>query len=98
MKDRFQVGGLQALELADLFPFTKGCRTLRIKGGSMKQEKGTLLFDLEQDTGQLNPLSDPQIEGYMAGHLARLMQVAHAPKERLGLNPWEGGANDCYRR
>lgn len=97
MKDLLQVGGLQALELADPFPFTKGCRTLRIKGGNMKQGKGTLLFDLEQDPGQLNPLSDPQIEAYMAGHLARLMKEAHAPKEqfeRLGLNP--GGVNDCH--
>jgi membrane-anchored protein YejM (alkaline phosphatase superfamily) len=88
MKARYKINGLQALELADPFPFTKGCKTLKIKGGSRKQGEGTLLFDLEQDPGQLSPLSDPQIEAYMIGLMVQLMKDADAPPEqfaRLGV-------------
>ena len=93
MRARFSIDELQALELADPFSFTKGCRTLRIpaRGGGWRDVHrfGTLLFDLESDPGQELPIDDPAVEQQMVTHLVQLMRENDAPPEqyaRLGLN------------
>jgi len=90
MRRTFGVDELQDVELVEPFGFTKGCRTMRVRGRSWinPHQFGTMLFDLASDPGQERPLDDPQIEEYMAGHLVRLMEENEAPAEqyqRLGL-------------
>jgi len=90
MRARFSVGELREIELADPFPLTKGCRTIKVPAqrwpGSHPYE--TLLFDLRQDPKQANPMGDAEIEQTMTDHLVRLMKKNDAPPEqfeRLGL-------------
>jgi arylsulfatase A-like enzyme len=90
MRARFSVDELQEIALADPFPFTKGCRTLRVPAqrwpGSHPYQ--TLLFDLEVDPKQEHPMDDPEIEQRMTELLVRLMVKNDAPAEqfeRLGL-------------
>lgn len=85
------------MELAAPFSFTKKTGTLRIPAelrGSL-HEYGTLLFDLERDPNQFQPLQDPEAERLMTGHLLRLMEGSDAPEEqyeRLGLKrEYSGG-------
>ena len=90
MRSRFSVEELQDVELADPWPFTKGCRTLRIPGRTWRNphEFGTLLFDLEADPHQERPIDDPAVAARMTEHLVRLMRASDAPAEqyeRLGL-------------
>jgi hypothetical protein len=90
MRARFSVEELQGIELAEPFPFTKGCRTICVPAqrwpGSHPYE--TQLFDLHQDPAQESPIDDPEAEQRMIEHLVRLMQENDAPPEqfeRLGL-------------
>jgi arylsulfatase A-like enzyme len=94
MDHLFRVHELQSLELAEPFPFTKGCRTLKIAAGPMINPSiyGSLLFDLETDPKQEHPIHNPEIEKRMIGILVDLMRENDAPPdqfERLGL-PLDG--------
>jgi hypothetical protein len=92
MRRTFGVDELQGIEgLQEPFSFTKGCKTMRIKGrawaGDASRGK-TLLFDLESDPKQLNPIADTAVEDKMCRHIVRLMKENDAPQEqfaRLGL-------------
>jgi arylsulfatase A-like enzyme len=91
MRARFSVEELQDIELADPFPFTKGCQTLKVPAkrwpGSHPYE--TLLFDLESDPKQEHPIQDPVVEAEMVQHMTSLMMENDAPREqfeRLGLH------------
>ena len=93
MHARFSVEELQDIALAEPFPFTKGCRTMRIAaaGGGWRNVHrfGTLLFDLESDPEQEHPIDDPEVEQRMIEHLVALMKENDAPPEqfeRLGLD------------
>lgn len=90
MRRTFDVSELQDIQLAEPFPFTKGCRTMKIAGRSWfgVAGYGTLLFDLATDPQQEHPLKDPVIEKRMIEHLMRVMQANDAPRDqyqRLGL-------------
>jgi arylsulfatase A-like enzyme len=90
MRYRFTVEELQHIELAEPFPFTKGCRVMKIAGRSSSNahQFGTLLFDMQNDPRQERPLSDPAVEEQMIGHMVRLMRATEAPPEqyvRMGL-------------
>ena len=55
---------------------------------SIQHEFGTLLFDLENDYGQMTPVNDPAVEAAMKDLLIREMERLDAPLdqyERLGL-------------
>jgi arylsulfatase A-like enzyme len=105
MRGRFSPGELAGkTELAGPFGFTKGCHVLKIhcddpappkptgdaRMDAIRNRIGeTMLFDLESDPGQQSPISDPEVEAKMIGHLTGLMHQAEAPPEqfeRLGLN------------
>jgi arylsulfatase A-like enzyme len=86
------------IALAEPFPFTKGCRTMRIDTRGVRlagratqdarENMPTRLYDLESDPAQQTPLQDPSVEKRMTGLLVRLMKACHAPAEqfqRLGL-------------
>jgi arylsulfatase A-like enzyme len=90
MHNLFRPAELQDIRLAEPFSFTKGCRTMQIAstGWLDKDQFVTLLFDLENDPQQQNPITDEAIERRMIGLMMQLMQESDAPPEqyeRLGL-------------
>ena len=94
MRTPFSVEDMHRLEaLAEPFSFTKGCKTMKINadGGNAytpASSFGHLLFDLENDPKQENPMNDPELEKKMIEHLIREMRKNDAPEEqyeRLGL-------------
>jgi arylsulfatase A-like enzyme len=93
MNCMFAPGELQDIGLADPFSFTKGCRTMKIQVETKRNwvnpyEFGSLLFDLNSDPAQEQPISDPAVEAHMIDKLIRLMIENDAPPEqfeRLGL-------------
>jgi arylsulfatase A-like enzyme len=96
MNNMFRVEELQDIQLAEPFSFTKGCRTMKVAARSWRDmhQFGTLLFDLESDPKQENPIRDPAIEQMMVTHLIRLVKDNDAPPdqfERLGLDQGAGG-------
>ncbi|MCP4750591.1 MAG: sulfatase [Proteobacteria bacterium] len=100
MKSPFSVDELKTLELAEPFSFTKGCRTLKIESISLLPAYiyGSMLFDLENDPNQENPLVDTEIEKRMAALMVDLMKENDAPPdqfERLGL-PLDGKIEETH--
>ena len=91
MRGHFAVNQLRDnIQLADPFPFTKGCQTMKVRVGGRGgiHQYGSLLFDLENDPKQENPLDDPVVEERMIGEMKRLMDECAAPEEqyeRLGI-------------
>ncbi len=78
--------------LAEPFSFTKGCKTMKIDGSSSTWfnafKFGHLLFDLQNDPQQKNPLNDNDIEKKIKKLLVKCMKESNAPQEqfeRLGL-------------
>ncbi|ASA24335.1 sulfatase [Paenibacillus donghaensis] len=91
MRSRFQPAELQEIELAGPFSFTKGMQVLKIpsRGNGHLHRYGNLLFDLEQDPQQREPIHDEQVEKRMIALLQGLMRDSAAPSEqfqRLGLD------------
>lgn len=81
---------LEGAELVAPFGFTKNCPMLKFPALAFGNpwSHGTLLFDLDTDPEQTQPLDDPQTERRMAELLVRLMRENEAPAEqyqRLGL-------------
>jgi arylsulfatase A-like enzyme len=81
-------------ELAPPFPHTKGLPTMRIRlpqgwqGFQGAHRFGHLLFDLQNDPGQENPLKDEKVECQMIDLMRGLMRDTNAPAEqyeRLGV-------------
>ncbi|MBS1675062.1 MAG: sulfatase [Actinobacteria bacterium] len=90
MRARFAPSELRDATLAEPFAFTKGIRPLRTAGRTMfnPYRFGTLLFDLQADPHQEDPLQDDELELRMLRLLARLLHEADAPAsqfERLGI-------------
>ncbi|MBW2052483.1 MAG: sulfatase [Deltaproteobacteria bacterium] len=81
------------VELQEPFSFTKECKTMKIKRRLPHPEKlDTMLFDLDKDPKQENPINDPEAEEMMIKHLIRLMEETDAPPEqyhRLGVKKGE---------
>lgn len=90
MRSRFAVPELTDWQPAEPFGFTKGLRTMCVQTRSFMNPwtHGTLLFDLESDPQQKNPLTDDGTELRMLRLLTKLMHASEAPSsqfERLGL-------------
>lgn len=90
MAARFSPAELIDIELVPPLPFTKNVPVLKIPGTTWGNPFafGTLLFDLESDPEQNNPLVDEALELRMANLLVERMHAADAPAsqfERLGL-------------
>lgn len=92
MNGRFTPGELADAELVGPLPFTQGAPVLRMPGFSFGNPFlfGSLLFDLESDPEQNDPLVEDQLELRMIAELLELMRANDAPEsqyERLGLPP-----------
>ena len=90
MRDFFRAEEFENAELAEPFSFSKGIRPLKLtsKRWHDVERFHTMLFDLERDPGQHEPIDDPAVEQRMIEHLTRLMIANDAPPEqfeRLGL-------------
>lgn len=86
----FKIEELLDIQLQKPFSFTKGCRTMKIQspGWFSPYKYGTLLFDLQTDPYQNQPLQDITVAEKMISVLLRLMRESDAPPEqyiRLGL-------------
>jgi len=92
MRGYLAADSLQAAALAPPFGFTKGQPTLKLPARSWVREdavRDTLLWDIERDPEQREPIADAAVERRMATLLARLMMEAEAPEEqfeRLGIS------------
>ena len=95
MRNRFSVEELHHMELAEPFPFTKGCQTLKITSAGIPELDfspytfGNMLFDLKNDPKQLNPIKDQAIEEKMIAHMKKIMKENDCPAEqfeRLGID------------
>jgi len=90
MHNRFKPSEFEGMELAGPFRFTKSTQVMKLKGSTYLNPYyyGHLLFDLEQDPRQENPIDHPEVERRMIRLLARLLQEHDAPSEqfeRLGI-------------
>ncbi len=81
---------LRHATMAPPFTFTKGCPLMKLPGQGKwaTHEYGTLLYDLDRDPAQQQPIEDAAIEQKMLTHLVDLMSANDCPPEqytRLGL-------------
>lgn len=94
MSQMFSTKELGMSELAEAFPFTKGCPVLKIPvsashAGVKSFEYGNLLFNVLEDPKQLHALDDPQKELELLNAMRKLMLESEAPSEqfeRVGLS------------
>ena len=92
MKAAFTPQELQELTLADPFSFSKNCQMLKIPGrqpmGGGQRQFDSVLYDIQTDPQQQNPVQDKDIEARLIQQMITLMQQCDAPAEqyeRLGL-------------
>jgi arylsulfatase A-like enzyme len=99
MKNRFKPRELQEWEKVEGFGFMKGCKVMQIPTRTFpifyskdnplgRGRTATLLFDVNADPGQLNPLDDQAIEMRMIKLMIKEMARNECPSEqyvRLGL-------------
>jgi len=71
-------------DLAEPFTFTKGMRPLRFQRHANRKPDAPdhLLFDLDHDPQQDNPLRDEAVEARLCQQMADLMAAADAPAEQ----------------
>mgnify|MGYP001029681066 CR=1 FL=1 len=96
----FTPGEMAEATMAEPFSFTKGARLLKVPvtkrspmydnyGPGALLESDTRLYDLQEDPGQQNPLTDKEQEERLLALMIELMRANDAPPEaftRLGLS------------
>ena len=88
MNKEFSVEELKTAQMHPGFGFTKGCPVMRIDAGKRNFKFGDLLYDLENDPQQLQPIEDEAVKARLTALLVKLMKENEAPAEqfvRLGL-------------
>lgn len=86
MRQMFQPGELQNIELAGPFSFTKGCKVMKIKKADMMGDTtsfGTMLFKID-DAGQTVQIHDEAVENEMRNAIKECMRQNDAPSELFG--------------
>jgi hypothetical protein len=95
MRGFFSINELKTVDLAEPFNFTKGIKLMRTDARLRYINPyifGTLLFDLQEDPHQENPLYDAEVEKRMIRGLVKKMNENNSPSEqyeRLGI-PHDG--------
>lgn len=100
MNTRFSLQELKTARLHEPFTFTKGAPVLEVTGQAVGNPYsfGSLLFDVESDPEQLQPIIDDELELRMISLLLEQMRLNEAPIsqfERLGL-PVDGPADESH--
>ncbi|MFX0080355.1 MAG: sulfatase [Candidatus Hodarchaeota archaeon] len=91
MRGFFSINELKTMTLADQFSFTKGSKLIRTKTRHRYINPyifGSLLFDLQNDPHQENPIIDSEIENRMIKAMVEAMKKNDSPVEqfeRLGI-------------
>lgn len=90
MRGYYHQEELQSMKLAEPFSFTKGSKVIRTEArrGTDFHPFGTLLFDLQEDPQQNEPMHNMEVEAYMMSLMIKAMEEHDAPEEqyeRLGL-------------
>ena len=90
MTKLFDPEELAKAEFVGPLRYTKGCNVLKVPAKDKYKiaKFGNLLFDLENDPKQLQPITDAAVEQTMIAKMIALMQASDAPVEqfeRLGL-------------
>lgn len=88
MRQMFSPTELQQATLSPPFEFSKGCPLLKIPGKPMLNQPPQpiakrLLWDLQSDPSQTQPLDDPATEEHMRTMMFQLMREADAPAEQF---------------
>ena len=96
MTKPFTIDELRGASLVPPFDFTKGVPLLRIAHRSKAdtrthsyhfpekmEDTNTVLYDLERDPAQAEPISDPEVEARLRGALFRMMEANDAPREAV---------------
>lgn len=91
IRTRFTVSEIQQARFVEPFDFTKNCPLMQIPGKAWGNpfSTPTVLYDLENDPQQSEPIMDDLIEKRMIEHILKLMKKNDAPDEqfeRLGLS------------
>ena len=90
MRGPYSIEEMKTMERAGPFSFTKGSPVMRTVGRAWRPtDFQTLLFDLEADPAQENPIHDEKVERMMTEHMVTLMRENDAPAEqfeRMGLD------------
>jgi arylsulfatase A-like enzyme len=92
MKHAFSMEEMRTMQCHEGFSFTKGTPVMQIDAATFKGTRahklGNILFDLENDPEQKNPIDDPKKESEMIELMKKLMHENDAPEEqykRLGI-------------
>ncbi len=96
MTKMFTVDELKSASLVPPFDFTKGVPLLRVAHQSKADQRthsyhfpekmedtNTVLYDLETDPAQTNPIDDPAVKERLNKALFRLMDENNAPAEAI---------------
>ncbi len=95
MRGFFSINELKTIELSDPFSFTKGTKLMKSEAQFRYVNPyifGSLLFDLQSDPHQENPIINAEIEKRMISALVKEMKEDDSPIEqfeRLGI-PYDG--------
>jgi len=89
MLDFFSDDDLKKAELTNEFDFTNGLPLLKVPYQDKQAnaninaniDNPCMLFDLDNDPGQLTPIQNPEIEGRMKQSIAGLIRAMDAPRE-----------------
>ena len=87
MRNPFPISELSEAELIGPFAFTKGVPVLKTPaataapGGEPVEPRHTLLFDIEKDPEQMNPIAVPELEANAVEKMIALMVQNDAPAE-----------------
>ena len=87
----FEAKEFEGAELTRDFQFTRGYPLMRLPAlsdarrppnqGGRVDKTPSMLFDLKNDPGQNNSISDPDVEARFENELIRLMKINEAPPE-----------------
>ena len=97
MRHVFEPEEFEGVTLAEPFAFTKGCKVMKLNARPWidPHQFGTLLFDLQSDPGQENPIDNPEVEKRMIQLMVDLMLENDSPAEqftRLGVEGYLDGS------
>ncbi len=84
MREPFSLDEMRQAELRTGFPYMKGSKVMAIpaEGSKRVYDYGDLLFDLEADPEQKNPVCCPEVKARLTECMQKLMKENEAPKEQ----------------
>lgn len=85
MRGFFELSELSTTNMASPFSFTKDCPVMKIEARQAVKKKPaheTLLYDMQNDPHQQNPIHDEGIEAYLSNLMVTIMKENDAPIEQ----------------